>query len=135
MSQENIEAFERGLQAYNQQDIEVLLDVLDPEVEWRPAVQKMLGGEATVYRGHEGIREMLRDLSETLNEINVEFSEVRDQGDQVVAIGRLRTRGRASGVVTEAPLGYVADFRNGIAIRIRTYVDPKEALEAAGLSE
>jgi ketosteroid isomerase-like protein len=108
---------------------------VDPEVEWRPAVQKMLGGEATVYRGHEGIREMLRDLSETLNEINVEFSEVRDQSDQVVAIGRLRTRGRASGVVTEAPLGYVAAFRNGLATRIRTDLDPSEALEAAGLSE
>jgi ketosteroid isomerase-like protein len=82
-SQENIEAFERELQAYNQQDIEAILEVLDPEVEWRPAVQKMLGGEATVYRGHEGIREMLRDLSETLTKSTSSFSEVRDQGDHV----------------------------------------------------
>jgi hypothetical protein len=98
MSQEDIEAFERGLRAYNQQDIEALLEGLESR-----------GG--VVPGGSE------------------------DQGDQVVAIGRLRTRGRASGLVTEAPLGYVTDFRNGIATRIRTYLDPSEALEAAGLSE
>jgi ketosteroid isomerase-like protein len=95
----------------------------------------MLGGEPTVYRGHEGVRELLRDTDETLAEIHVEFSEIRDPGDQIVAIGHIHTRGKASGAVTESPLGYVADFRDGKVTRIRTYLDPQEALEAAGLSE
>jgi ketosteroid isomerase-like protein len=29
----------------------------------------------------------------------------------------------------------VTDFKDGKAIRVRTYLDPNEALEAAGLSE
>jgi hypothetical protein len=29
----------------------------------------------------------------------------------------------------------VVEFKNGRAVRIRTYLDPKEALEAVGLSE
>jgi hypothetical protein len=29
----------------------------------------------------------------------------------------------------------VTDVRNGKAIRVRTYLDPKDAFEAAGLSE
>jgi hypothetical protein len=37
--------------------------------------------------------------------------------------------------VTESALAVVVDFRNDKAIRVRTYLDPKEALEAAGLSE
>ena len=68
-------------------------------------------------------------------EIHVEFSEVRDLGDQVLGVGRIRTRGKASGVVTEAPLGYVADFRGGKVTRVRTYLDAREALESAGLLE
>jgi len=134
MSKESVEAFKRGVEAYNCLDAEALLDELDPEVEWHPALQTMFGGEATVYRGHEGVRELLRDLDDALAEIHIEYSEVRDLGDQIVAIGRVRQRGRASGAETDSPLGTVADvISNGKLTCIRTYLDPKEALEAAGL--
>ena len=135
MSQENVEAFKRGVEAYNRRDAEALVEGLDPEVEWHPALLVMLGGETTVYRGHEGVRALLRDIDDTLSDIHVEFSDIRDRGDQVVATGRIRTRGKASGAATEAPLGYVADFRDGKVTRIRTFLDPMEALEAAGPSE
>ncbi len=80
------------------------------------------------------MRELLRDLDDALAEIHIEYSEVRDLGDQIVAIGRVRQRGRASGAETDSPLGTVADvISNGKLTCIRTYLDPKEALEAAGL--
>ena len=55
--------------------------------------------------------------------------------DRIVGIGRIRTRGKYSGAVTELAFGTVTDMKNGKAIRIWTYLDPQEALEAAGLSE
>jgi ketosteroid isomerase-like protein len=78
---------------------------------------------------------MLRDLYEAFREFRVEFSEIRDLGDRIVAIGRWITRGEESGVETTPPLAAVVDFKNGKAIRVRSYVDPKEALEAVGLRE
>jgi ketosteroid isomerase-like protein len=92
-------------------------------------------GEATVYRGHNGVPEMFRDFYEVFAEIQVKLSDIRDLGDRVVAIGRIRTRGKESGAETESPWAYVAEFKDGKAIRIQTYLDPKEALEAVGLSE
>jgi ketosteroid isomerase-like protein len=94
----------------------------------------LLGGETTVYRGHDGIREMLRDLYDAFDEIRIEISEIRDLGDRVVAIGRTRARGKASGAKVNTLIGFVTDFRNGKAISVRGYLDPKEALEAAGLA-
>ena len=47
----------------------------------------------------------------------------------------IRTRGRESGAETRSPLGTVVDFKNGKAILVRTFLDTREALEAAGLSE
>ena len=44
-------------------------------------------------------------------------------------------KGKQSGAVTEMPFGTITDMKNGRAIRIWTYLDPQEALEAAGLSE
>ena len=135
MSQENIEAFKRSSEAFNSRDVEAALEELDPEVEWHPRMAKLVGGEATVSRGHEGVREMLRDLEEAFDEIHGEFAEIRDLGDRLLAIGRLRNRGKGSGAEVESPVAYVVEFKNRKAIRVRTYLDPKEALEAAGLQE
>ena len=58
-----------------------------------------------------------------------------DPGEGPVAIGRTRTRGKASGAETETPLAFVTEIRNGKTISIRAYLDREEPLEAAGLRE
>jgi uncharacterized protein len=135
MSQENVEAFKRGLEAGNRGDIKTLLEVLDPDVAWHSALHALLGGETMVFRGHDGVREMLRDLYEAFDEIHIEISEIRDLGDRLVAIGSTRARGKASGADVESPIGFVTEVKNGKTTSIRGYLDPKEALEAAGLSD
>ena len=135
MPQENVDAFWRFLDAYNRQDIEAMVEGLDPEVEYHPALPMLLGGEATVYRGHEGVRRLFREIYDAFDEIHAEYSEVRDLGDRVVAVGRIRMRGKGSGAETESPAAVVIDSRDGKAIRVQTYLDPREALEAAGVRE
>jgi ketosteroid isomerase-like protein len=136
MSQENVEAAQRAFDAFNRGDIEAVLPEFDPEVEWHPEFQTMmLGGEAREFRGHEGTRTALREWYEVLTEIHVDIAEVRDLGERIVAIGRIRARGRESGAAVESPAGYVIDLKDGKAIRIWEYLDPSEALEAAGLRE
>jgi ketosteroid isomerase-like protein len=135
MSQENVEAVKRAAVAGNRRDVEAILEELDPEVEWHPGLPAVLGGEATVYRGHEGVRKLWRDLYEAFAEVQIEYSEIRDLGDRVLAIGRFNARGRESGAEVESPVAYLVEERNGKAIRVRTYLDLREALQAAGLSE
>jgi ketosteroid isomerase-like protein len=110
MSKENVEAFERGLEAGNRGDVDALLDELHPKIEWHSVLHALMGGQQTVFRGHDGVRRMIGD-------------------------GRTRTRGTASGAETETPLALVTEIRNGKTISIRAYLDREEALEAAGLSE
>ena len=137
MSQENVDAFKRGLDAYNRRDLDALMEELDPDVEWHPALAVLLGGERTVFRGHQGVRESIHEEDEALAVYQFEASEIRDLGNSVLAIGRIRARGRESGVQIESPFFSLVDTREGStkAIRLRTYLDLKEALEAAGLRE
>ena len=135
MSQENVEAVRRVSDAYNRRDVGAMLDELHPEIEWYPWLQVQLGGGTTVYRGYQGVREGIRDVEEAFSEIEAEQSEVRDLGERVVAIGQLRGRGKESGALTESALAWIVEFKSGKVIRVREYLDPKEALEAAGLSE
>jgi len=129
MPEDNAELLRRAVDAYNRQDVEALLRELDPAVEWHPAVPGAIGSDLVVYRGRAGIERMFSDFAEVLTEIEFEISEIRDLGDRVVAIGTLRTRGKASGAVTEAPYVNVADLRDGKGIRIRGLLGGEEALE------
>jgi ketosteroid isomerase-like protein len=132
MLQENVEAAKRFIGAYNRQDFEAMLDDLDPEIELQSGILTKLGGEAAVYREHEGFARACETCFGALGETRSEYSEIRGLGDRTVTIGCLRARGRESGAETESPWGGVADFKNGKAICIRSYVNVEEALEAAG---
>lgn len=135
MSEENAELLRRAVDAYNRRDLDALLAELDREIEWLPALPGLMGEEATVYRGHEGMAAMLHDLYEVLDEIHFEVTEMRDLGERVVAIGEMRTRGKLSGAETTAPYVNIADLRDGKGYRIRGYLDVDEALAAAGLDD
>ena len=135
MSQENVEEFKRATDAANRRDIESFLEMLDPEVEWHPGLVTLLEGETTVYRGREEVRKLLQDIFEAFADFRFDFSEIRDLGDRIVAVGEMRGRGTESGVEIESPWAFLIQLRNGKATHVRVYLDPEEALEAAGLSE
>lgn len=133
MSQENVELFKRAWDAGDRRDDEALLAVLDVEVQWHAALP-MLGADA-VYRGHDEVRSFLSEVREVLGDTRFEFPDIRDAGDRVIALGHFRGRGEASGIEAETPFAYIVDFKHGKAIRVRSYLDHHEALEAAGLRE
>jgi ketosteroid isomerase-like protein len=135
MSEENVEASKRALDAGNRRDMESFLEALAPKVEWHPGLAALLEGEATVYRGREEVRELFQGYWEAFADLRFEVSEIRDLGDRILAVGQMRGRGAESGVEIESPWAYLIQVRNGKATQVRTYLDPKEALEAAGLSE
>jgi ketosteroid isomerase-like protein len=92
-------------------------------------------GEANGASRIDGIRDAFGAWYEALTEIHIEISEIRDLGERTVAIGRIRARGKESGAAVESPGGWVFEFKNGKVVRAREYLDPNEALEAAGLEE
>ena len=132
MSQENVEAFKRGIEAANRRDLEGRWR-LDPQVEWHPALHVARGGRHGVSRAPGHSRALPRS-DELFDKVHWEYADIRDLGDCVVGIGRFRMRGKGSGAETDAP-GLRGRLPNGKAIRVQTYLDHNEALEAAGLSE
>ena len=60
MSQQNVDAFRRAVEANNRGDYDALLEEIDPDIEWRAVFQVKFGGQATTCRGHEGVREYLQ---------------------------------------------------------------------------
>ncbi len=52
MSEENVELFRRGLDAFNRGDLEAWLATIHPEVSFAPIRSSVEG----TYRGHAGVR-------------------------------------------------------------------------------
>jgi ketosteroid isomerase-like protein len=133
MSQENVERARAAIDAYNQEGPEAFLELLDPEVEW-VTDRGDLG--RTTSRGLDGVRKSFEDLYEAIPGLQLEVSELREAGDCVIALGHLRGRFRATGIEGELPFGMVLTIgANGKLVRYESFLDPRKALEAAGLSE
>jgi ketosteroid isomerase-like protein len=136
MSQENVEVVQRSVEAFPrdvQDDVEEMLSYVDPDGELHSAI--VGGAEGSVYRGHEGFRRWVADSFEGFEEVRNEWSEYRDLGSRVLALGHVKARGRGSGMELDSPMGWVFTVRRGKVVKAEGFLSRAEALEAAGLRD
>ena len=133
MSQENVEAVRRGLDAFNRRDKAAWIAVCDPEVENFPPHE---WPESAPARGAEAIWEFFVEAVKAWEEGSFEWGELIDaEPDKVVANQRRQMRGKASGAGVDWSYWVVFTFRDRRLLRFEWFADRAEALEAAGLSE
>jgi ketosteroid isomerase-like protein len=133
MSQENVELAGQVLDALGRRDLSRLIALVDPDIEWHSFFAEL--GDRGVYRGHDGTREYMRDLNDAWEIVRADVDDRLGVGDVAVLVGRLHYRGRASGVETETPAGWMLKFRRGRAVCFRAFLEPERALEGLGLRE
>jgi ketosteroid isomerase-like protein len=132
MSQENVEAVRRGIDAWNRADLDGWLAVFAPEAEWHTTGRFADRG---VYSGPEELAGYWAEFREDIEEVSSSVSEIRAIGDKVFVAAMATGRGRRSKAGFGVPVWFVMTFRGGMVVRVETYDDPEQALEAAGLSE
>jgi ketosteroid isomerase-like protein len=138
MSEENVEIVRLAYDYVStDRDAASVLEIYDPEVEWdvSQAPARHLLGEPYVFRGHDGLKNFFQTWYEAWAEVKPDLEELRDLGDQVIAIETTRGRGRTSGLDVELPHASVWTVRKGKITRVQWFATREEALEAAGLSE
>ena len=131
MSQENVETVRRIYDAFGEGDFARALEEAEPDFEWIPPEQDIQGP----VQGLESLRRFLEDQNEAFEDFRVEAEELKDHGDQVLALIRVSGRGRASGVEFDIRAANLWTFRGGRLIRGQVFPEREKALEAAGLSE
>jgi ketosteroid isomerase-like protein len=131
MSQENVDRFVKGIDAFNRGDVEGLLRFMDPEIHFVHRLAALQGD----FVGLDGVRGWFADLGENFVNGQVECRDVRDLGDRVLGLGTLHATGKESGVETEQIFAAVARYRDGLMTEYTDFGDVDQALEAAGLRE
>jgi ketosteroid isomerase-like protein len=143
MSQENVEIVRAAMAVYQHPEGMALLasgdidlGLFDPDIEWDASrLEEMIPDLAEVYRGHDGVRTYWRRWFEGWKNLEFELEDVREAGDEVVALIRnQRQWGRHTGIATELPpYAMVFTFRDGKVVRWRTFPTQEAALDAVGL--
>jgi ketosteroid isomerase-like protein len=130
VSRENAEIVRRGWESFNRGDFDGLLSDFaeDAEFEEDPAFP-----EAGVFRGREAITAYITAFQEQMHDHRFEVEEVRDLGDTVLALLHETARGATSGIDVDQRPAFVFRFRGGRIIRVRAYLDRREALDSLGL--
>jgi ketosteroid isomerase-like protein len=133
MSQENVELLYRAYDALNQRNIDAMLALSDPDVEFTPLLLELEGGGP--YRGHDGVRRWWEDLLGVFPDFSSKIEEVRDLGDVTAARLRMGAHHAESDAPVEETIWLVVEWHHNKVIWWRTFRSQAEALEAAGLSE
>ena len=90
--------------------------------------------DAGVYRGLEGVREWFDGLADAFGEVSYEIETIRDLGDQVAVLLRVRGRAPHTGIEVDYRIAPLITLHSGKVTRIDRFADLEEALKAAGLS-
>ena len=138
MSQENVELARRAyaggdlLNATTEQIDRLFREDLDENFEFRLPADYPEG--EPVFRGRNGIDQVIGMLRETWGEWLFEPERFLDAGDRVVVFARIVGKGGASGAPFELETTHVWTIHAGRATSLHAYRDRSQALEAAGLS-
>ena len=133
MSQENVELHRRGIEAFNQRDLDGFLALMDPNVEFTPYEQAL--ERVGPYRGHADIRVWWANAFEPYPDVRGEYDTVRDFGEITIASGRLHGTGAGSGAPFDRQWCTAAKWRDEKMVWLYAYGSEDEALKALGLEE
>jgi uncharacterized protein len=133
MSQENLETVKRASELLERRDWAGMTDLFDPNVELHGTVGGLEAGK--ILRGLEQIIDAFdMEIDEAWDEHRIEPQDFLDAGNRVVILHREYQRSK-SGVELVIDTASIHDLRDGRIVRMQGYMNPTEALEAAGLSE
>jgi SnoaL-like protein len=131
-SQEQFANVRRRRDAWNQGDFEKWIEGFATDCEWYPSTVGAVEGGSTAIHGHDGLRAYTRQAEEVWELFHVEFDDALLRSNLSLVLGRVRTRGRVSGVETETPMFWLFDQNeHDRTVWGKSFLDLDEALAAA----
>jgi uncharacterized protein len=115
------EGFGRG-------DIQAVLSVMDPDIEWDATDALAHTG---MYHGHEGVTEYIQSLAGVWEEFHLNPEQFTESGDQehVMVLGSVKGRLAANAQDVEARFAHVLQLEDGRVTRLKVCLDREAALK------
>jgi ketosteroid isomerase-like protein len=119
----NREVFQRVWELYAAGRGAEILEHLDREVEWRPALV-----DPAPYHGHDGVRAWASASLCAWKSVTVVLESLREVDGCVIASGRISALDHGGDQVVDRDIACVAEFRDGRVVRAASFLSDDEAL-------
>jgi ketosteroid isomerase-like protein len=133
MSQDDVEIVQQIFDAFNSEDIDLILSFTHSDFEVE--VPADFSAEPDTYRGHDGMRRYWESFRDAMEEIRFQPERLWDAGRAVVVVMHVTAKGRQTAIPVEQRLVGLWTICDGKAMRVRVYGSQSEALRAVGLTE
>jgi ketosteroid isomerase-like protein len=136
MSEENVELARRLVDAWNSRDLEAILALCDPEIEY---VNSPTAVEPGTRRGHDELAAVFQAQWEILLDASQEIDRIYDHGEEIIFLTRVSRRVSPESEARLDDRVLVSwKFRDGKVIRSQILgfgTEVPEAFKAVGLEE
>ena len=129
MSEQDVESLQRIYYAFSRWDVEEFVGDLAHDIEWRLPDTLPWGG---TRHGHDGVQAFAAIFQDHVEGRWADPDDFLDAGDRMVVLGRMRGPARASGAGFEVEFAHVWTMTDGVASRLRAYLDTAPIMDALG---
>jgi ketosteroid isomerase-like protein len=123
----DIELVKAMFAAFAARDLETVLSLADPEIEFTTVTGEQ-AGRTEPYRGHDGLREYFRDVAAVWEELRLTPREFREEGGLILVTGKVSARSQRRTVTGST--GWVWRVRDGKVVYARVYASAADAVAA-----
>jgi ketosteroid isomerase-like protein len=128
----NVDKLRALYDAFDRRDFDAAVEYAHPDIQLHPAIEGV--DTHREYRGRDGVRAFLEQISSTWEAEWVEFEEVLEGPDDRVFVAERWHVIARDGLKLHFDIIDVSAFRDGLVVRADGFRDRAEALAAAGLA-
>lgn len=129
MNNQNIETVKKLYEAFGRKDIDSILSLLSPNVEWGEPENPYNPAGGTRY-GHKGFLEWMaigRDAEEILN---LDPRQFLSDENSVAVIGHVKCLAKPTGKIYETDFVHLVTIKDGLVTKFKEFFDTYAAGEA-----
>ncbi len=115
--------------AFARRDIEAILKVLSPKVEWGEPANPYNPAAGTRY-GHEGFLQWIEIGRQSEEILSLEPRQFLSGPDAVAVVGYTKCRAKSTGKIYETDFVHLINIKDGKVVRFQEFFDTYAAAEA-----
>ena len=124
----NLDIIKTLYQAFENGEIETILDILDPNVEWHESEKLPYGG---TFIGRDAVfAGVFEKIGAQWENFQAHVEEFIDGGDRIITLGFDRGTYKATGKSMEAPTASIWTLKDGKVVKFVQYIDTMKVWEA-----
>lgn len=127
--QQNVELVKKGYEAFGRGDLETLLSLFDPQIEWTSPGPPELP-TAGARRGTQQVAQFFQGIGQLFEFTRFQPTTYVAQGEIVVVLGESSARIKPSNTVVNDEWAHVFTIRDGRVVRFKEYLDTHATVEA-----